>query len=49
MVTLRSAVNVTTSSFQHFDCELKVCHIDSDGRFIILRGEMQDHPLGHLH
>ena len=23
---------------ENFDCELKVCHIDSDGRFIILRG-----------
>ena len=34
---------------ENFDGELKVCHIDSDGRFIILRGEMQDHPLGHLH
>ena len=27
----------------HFDCELKVCHIDSDGRFIILSVQMQDH------
>ena len=30
---------------ENFDCELKVCHIDSDGRFIILRGQMQDHPI----
>ena len=29
---------------ENFDCELKVCHIDNDGRFIILRGQMQDHP-----
>ena len=29
---------------ENFDCELKVCHIDSDGTFIILRGQIQDHP-----
>ena len=29
---------------ENFDCEFKVCHIDSDGIFIILRGQMQDHP-----
>ena len=28
---------------ENFDCELKVCHIDSDGRFIILGVQMQDH------
>ena len=28
---------------ENFDGELKVCHTDSDGRFIILRGQMQDH------
>ena len=29
---------------ENFDCELTVCHIDSDGRFMILRSQMQDHP-----
>ena len=29
---------------ENFDCELKVCHIDSDGRSVILRGQMEDHP-----
>ena len=33
---------------ENFDCELKVCHTDSDGGFIILRGQMQDHPLSFL-
>ena len=28
---------------ENFDCELKVCHTDSNGRFIILSGQMQDH------
>ena len=28
---------------ENFECELQVCHVDSGGRFIILRGQAQDH------
>ena len=28
---------------ENFEFELKVCHVDGGKRFIILRGQMQDH------